>query len=114
MRRWWVPCVALVVGLCLGLCLGLVVERYAASKRTSEHTAELTNADRSGDYEVFYPRPFASPPNLEVIDPLPRDTFGRWLFKITEQRADGFKIQVLYSPSKSPPLRYSAQGRPGD
>lgn len=108
MRRWWVSGVMLVVGLGIGFAIG----RYPTSTNLFEQTAVLTNADQSGDFEVFYPRPFASPPSLEVIDPLPAETFGRWVFKVAEQRADGFKLHVGYSPSKSPPLRYVARGLP--
>lgn len=108
MRRWWVSGVVLVVGLGIGAAAG----RYATSTNLFEQTAELTNADQSGDFEVFYPRPFASPPSLVVIDPLPPETFGRWVFKVTEQRADGFKLHVGYRPSKSPPLSYLAKGLP--
>jgi hypothetical protein len=44
---------------------------------------------------VYYERPFASPPALTFTSP----TNNRVRFKLTEQRADGFKIDVFgYNP----------------
>jgi hypothetical protein len=42
--------------------------------------------DRLGEYQVFYPRPFAQLPHLQ---------FGRTVdFNVKEQTAAGFKIEV--------------------
>jgi hypothetical protein len=61
-----------------------------------------------GDIDVYYERPFASPPTL---------TFARegdvrlFNFKVVEQRADGFKIHVSAISTNEYP-RWEAKGQP--
>jgi hypothetical protein len=62
--------------------------------------------DQDAEHEVFYPRPFASPPNLNVSqssDEAPR-------FKIIDQRADGFKIEIKKSTFVRQRVKWVARG----
>lgn len=57
--------------------------------------------------EVFYPRPYASPPALKIEA---KDS-NLLAYEITEQRRDGFRLRVQASGG-GPPARYEARGVP--
>ena len=61
---------------------------------------------------MFYPRPYATPPELKIVAPGLMITY-----QITEQRRDGFRVRCTagYSPFKDRDrnlTRYQARGMP--
>jgi hypothetical protein len=72
-----------------------------------EQAGTLWNVTMPGDYEVFYPQPFDSPPALDVFD-----EENRWAARVTAQRSDGFKLQVNGIQEGKKLLRYTARGLP--
>ena len=60
--------------------------------------------------DVFYARPYASPPALKIDN---KDS-NLILYTITEQRRDGFRLRIEGSQSSPPlpPARYEARGVP--
>lgn len=56
-----------------------------------------------GEREIYYPIPFASPPYLEVEDPLAK-------YVIVEQHADHFRIRGVRDRFPSEEVRWKARG----
>jgi predicted acylesterase/phospholipase RssA len=106
--------ILLILGLTAGLSYG--VARLVASLSSREsgndsprargvlvQTGEMTGVNGTGEYEVFYPQPYASPPELTWN----HEPNG---FKITEQRSNGFIIYIhSYMPLSKPP-KWTAKG----
>lgn len=61
----------------------------------------------AGDVDVYYERPFVSPPALTFV----KQEKGLFNFEVIEQRADGFKIHVSAISAAEYP-RWEAKGRP--
>jgi hypothetical protein len=85
----------LVLGLILGFVVGLAVGSittwlWQGGDAVVLQKGVIDQAAGNGEYDVFYPRPFASPPNLKILPGSAKD----WAIKITEQRADGFRVTI--------------------
>jgi hypothetical protein len=105
----------------VGVVAGVVWQAYVpVLNRTSVGTAGGPAAGlvtASGDLkqvvvgakgtDVYYPRPFASPPALTFTRP----EHGTYVFEVLEQRADGFKIRASAISTAEYP-RWEATGRP--
>jgi hypothetical protein len=63
--------------------------------------------DVGKDYEVFYPRPYASPPEV-IFNTYPEETYD-----LVEQRKDGFRIRFKVLVVKGERPSYRARGVPG-
>lgn len=75
-------------------------------------TGDFDASNKPTEFEVFYPRPYASPPELKIVAP------GLLLtYQITEQRRDGFRVRCtagytrFVDPDKNL-SRYQARGVP--
>jgi hypothetical protein len=127
-----------VVGVCVvlstaGFVAGLLVERLILAKRAPSvdqaevvkanpetpnplkvgvflQTGEINPFDRDLTFDVFYQQPYASPPELKVIDwgPIIEPT-------IVEQWPHGFRIRAAsrVSMDNGKRGRYEARGIPG-
>jgi hypothetical protein len=62
--------------------------------------------DQDAEYEVFYPRPFLTPPYLVVS----QSSNEVRRFKVIEQRADGFKVEISRSMFEGPRVKWVARG----
>jgi len=54
---------------------------------------EVLEVPQLGVYEVFYPKPFASTPNLN-FNKMIGNVYTYSTYQVLEQRRDGFKIQI--------------------
>jgi hypothetical protein len=64
-----------------------------------------------GEIQVYYPRPFANPPNLSL-----NAENGSIDYLLEDQKATGFKLKVSASshpPAQAPQIRWNAKGLPG-
>ncbi len=68
-------------------------------------TGEIAPRHKPDDFEVFYPRPYAHPPELKVIDRGPMIVYA-----ITEQHPHGFKLNVSAREVGDTVGRYQARG----
>jgi hypothetical protein len=91
------------VGVLALIVLGGVVIHFVTPPRDSGTTAEATalttqretlEVPRLGDFEVFYPKPFTSIPNLTFNKKIGSVYIGSE-YEVLEQRKDGFKIRML-------------------
>ena len=66
----------------------------------------------TGQYQIYYPTPFASPPQLAFPN-IDRSVVDRSDFELVDQTADGFQIRVTSFTRSSPnaPLEWEAKGR---
>lgn len=87
-------------------CIGLVVALLllGGCKGTDDAFTQegMATTPAIGEYEVFYPTPYVSPPNL---------TFPDVQVKILEQRANGFKFRLDQWNSMMPGVRWKAVGK---
>lgn len=105
----------------------LLAERKHKSSKIAKPTtlkgAQLvTFPHDSGEVEVFYPQPFKYTPNLtirfpkKIADLLRAVTSGPpmdpLIYRITEQRPDGFKLRVHRLGSSKPVIKWQAEGLP--
>jgi hypothetical protein len=114
-RRRWVLVLVLVASHLLCLAVGWLLPwsplRDAKGPVSLEQTGEVMGKDRmtlgneAVDFEIFYPRPYVSPPNLTF--PNPPDSF-----QLIEQRPDGFKIKVWQWKRLEQPSTWRAIGGP--
>lgn len=89
--------------LALSLLIGVIVHvvRWANQTVSPTQTAtglatqrEILEVPKLGDYEVFYPRPFNSVPNLNFNKKI-GSLYVPSEYEVLEQRKDGFKIRML-------------------
>jgi hypothetical protein len=60
------------------------------------------------EFDVFYPRPYGSPPELKILDP-----GAMAIYEVTEQRPNGFRLKVTAREVNAlKPGRYQARGLP--
>jgi hypothetical protein len=116
---------ALTAGMVAGLIVGFGLGYYSAqpgapappgeTSRVHEYVGEAKHVNFAGvdPFDVYYPEPYARPPELEILTGEMRRGFD---FTLVEQRADGFRIKIGSSanradnPNGSPWLRYRARG----
>lgn len=74
-------------------------------------TGVLSEVKSTGSFDVYYPLPYTSPPALSIIDKHPPGE--GWGYKIVEQRADGFRIDINAGGGRllAHLLSYVARGR---
>jgi hypothetical protein len=100
-----------LVCLAIGWLLAWALWRDARGPVTLEQSGEVMGKDRTtlGNdavvLEIFYPRPYATPPNLTFPNP-PES------FQLIEQRPDGFKINVWQWKHTGQPSTWKAVGVP--
>jgi hypothetical protein len=103
----------------VGLAAGFIAGRWtapAASVTIVEQTGLFAGPTELSTQEVFYPHPFAAPPELTIVEDR-QDPGSRWEWQVVEQRRDGFKLKFLGlgggSDSVRNKLRYTARGSLG-
>jgi hypothetical protein len=105
--------VAVLLGLGVGFAGGLFVGRWTAPSATGgvlEQSGIFEGPLDLGQREVFYPRPFASPPELTIVEEK-RDPHSMWEWTVSEQRKDGFRLKFTgWGGTSRNPLRYTAKG----
>ena len=104
---------ALVLVLALGFAGGFIAGRWTApgaSLSTIEQTALFDGPTELGALEIFYPHPFARPPELTIVEEK-RDPHSAWEWRVLEQRPDGFKLKFIgWGGTSRNKLRYTARG----
>jgi hypothetical protein len=69
-------------------------------------TGEFGTYHTPDEFDVFYPRPYESPPELKILDP-----GAMALYQVTEQRPNGFRLKVTAREvTDKKPGRYQARG----
>jgi hypothetical protein len=121
--RWTILVLIALAGTAVGFAAGFLLGRQTGPVATtpsdrmapSDGVAEVTGlfpGPRSlGESEVFYPRPFAGPPELTVREEKTNPNFG-WEWHVTEQRRDGFRVRFSGSGGSGTinQMRYTARG----
>ena len=72
--------------------LGILIFRTKYYIETTEQNGKFLNYSR-GNNEVFYPKPYKTPPNLEFELGVKTSNITHGP-EIIEQRADGFKVKI--------------------
>jgi hypothetical protein len=93
-------CIPMLTTGCLCLNIGGFSCDHGDADGVTAQKGEL-NGGHGAPFMVYYPVPYASPPNLELHDPFHR-------CKILEQRADGFMV-AMDGPS-IPSVDWTARG----
>jgi hypothetical protein len=113
---WATVLVAVILALGVGVGVGFVLGRAMQPAGSSAEAEPLVQSGDltppvapdsygwSGPVEVFYPIPYASPPELTF--PLPPQSF-----QVKAQRADGFKVEILRCGTEHAPT-WRAKGLP--
>ncbi len=104
--------IAAVLALALGFASGLIAGRWTAPAAPSElieQTALFDGPTDLGTTEVFYPHPFARPPELTITEER-QDPHSSWQWQVLEQRSDGFKVKFTgWGGTSRNKLRYTAR-----
>ena len=102
MRRGILTCVGALVLLAVGVGGGMLLQKHLDSSHSAlgptaapndvelVQEGDLSHVNGTGTFDLFYKRPFASPPQLRIDNP----KNSILSYKLNEQRADGFKIDV--------------------
>jgi hypothetical protein len=105
--------IALVLVLALGFAGGFIAGRSTAPATppsTIEQTAFFDGPTDLGGLEVFYPHPFARPPELTIVEEK-QDPHSGWEWRVLERRRDGFKLKFIgWGGTSRNQLRYTARG----
>jgi hypothetical protein len=105
--------IALALVLALGFVGGFIAGRWTAPATppsTIEQTALFDGPMELGALEIFYPHPFARPPELTIIEVM-QDPHSSWEWHVLEQRRDGFKLKFVgWGGTSRNKLRYTARG----
>jgi hypothetical protein len=86
---WMRPAIVLVLALVIGIAIGFAAGWFLRGRSTPELVSQegtVTLFDGE-EKDVFYPRPYANPPALDIDTSIGSLT-------LTEQRANGFKIRA--------------------
>ena len=92
--------------------LALVVAIFIVVPGVDIPTDGILNQERkmmqvkdTGVYEVFYPQPYQTSPELTWLNP-PHE------FQVLEQRPDGFVVSITAWYAAAPPPKWQAKGVP--
>lgn len=118
-REWARLLLAITFGLVVGVsCMSVGIGNKIVDPNHAEVTSVgtlkqeasfslLTSIDEATS--VFYPRPYQSPPNLQIVtdvEILPASDF----IEIVEQKSDHFKFRVKRSPTPLVKFTWKAEG----
>jgi hypothetical protein len=123
--RFWAALLGLAVGLGLafagGYWLGRTNSRPGGAENSGPRPGFPAAADDgllaqvglmqhvtevSKEYQVFYPRPYAAPPEITI------NTYPPERYELIEQRKDGFRIRFKILAAEGEPPSYRARGVP--
>jgi hypothetical protein len=108
--------IASVLALALGIAGGFIAGRWttpATPSNTIEQTGLFDGPMELGIIEVFYPQPFARPPELTITEEK-QDPHSAWEWQVLEQRSDGFKLKFRgWGGTSRNKLRYRARSTVG-
>ena len=99
-RGVWIAGCVVFVAICLGcMSIGGRTEIVNRDDRASSQTGKA-NVPGGQQLDVYYPVPYATPPNLEIADE----------FVIVEQKADHFRVKNTSTFSRT--VNWTARGVP--